>query len=586
MAGIRKAEVRTPQQTGQTGRVGGATKGADGQAQALSAAEISQLLAKAFGNHELHGNELPKIADALARAGALKGDLTQNLERRLADPNLKVSAESLNKLAVLGVNVTVARGHLEARTDLKTTRNLGQTDVKSVAEAVVGEKASDNLLGKQAAIHASHAGSAVAKNELSPEYKLAKQLVGDVAGRIYSDKAPPEMKAVVDAVGPNVSALAQQTAFSVMQDPNAMANIGGLVAKFGKEGFSEALKTSTKGISEHFLKTAGVQAKNPEAIKAALSGIEAMAPKMGHKLGPKIADTAAKLGPRLLGEGAEIGAKTAAAGAKGAAQAGATVGAKVGAKTAIKAGGQALPIIGNVISVGSTLLAGANLISQLAKKPHDVEKILKEGINTLTQGVGIAFPWVGLGGTLVDAAWGAKVGVSDEKKAAQGIPVTENANIAAAMPLLGDSAEILQAALKGAGKADAAEKVGQLAATTRTMATLDLNNPGERIKLLRKDEQEALIALAHESRSDLEAMAKDAEPGSQKEALVRLAGGFGALADTTLATMRFDKREDTPGFDDKARKDLVTKRNELAGKLVGQLSELGLAKLAASSPQR
>lgn len=538
---------------------------------ALSPTELTSVLAKVFGNSQVHGNELPTLADALKRAGTLKPDLLQNIERRLADPNLKVTSETLDKLKGLGLDVTRATENLKKNTDLKTTEKLGQTADKTVADKVQGEAASTNALGAQKAILNSHNGSAVAKNELTPEYKLAKQLVGDVAGRIWSDKAPPELKAIHEAIGPQVGALAQQTAMSVMSDPNAMANITALMSKVGKEGFQAALSSSTKEVATHFLNTAGVQAKNPEAIKAALKGMETLAPKLGSSLGPKIAETASKLGPRLLGEGAEAGVKVAAqAGAKGA------------AVTAAKAGGQALPIIGNVISVGSTFLAGANFIGQLMKKPHDFEKIMKEGINTLSQGVGIAFPWVGLGGTLVDAAWGAKVGVSDQKKAAAGIPVTENANFAASLPLLTDSAQVLQAALHGAGKADAADKLGNLVATTKTMANLDLNKPGDRIALLRKDEQQALIALAHESKGELEKLAQ-AETGSRKEAFIKLAGGFGALADTALATMRFDKREGTPGFDEKQKKDLETKRNELAGNLVKQLGDLGYAELLRRS---
>jgi len=172
--------------------------------------------------------------------------------------------------------------------------------------------------------------------------------------------------------------------------------------------------------------------------------------------------------------------------------------------------------------------------------------------------------------------------VSDQKKQAQGIPVTENANFAAALPMLTDGAQILQSLLHGAGKGEAAEKVGHLVATTKTMAHLDLNNPGDRISLLRHDEQQALIALAHESRTDLEALAK-VETGSRQEALMSLAHGFGGLADTVLATMRLDKREGNPGLDEQGKKDLITKRNELAGKLTKQLGELGYAEFLRSS---
>lgn len=567
MAGIRKVDTQ------QVRRTEGAPQTTPKEA--LSPSALSQILAKAFSDLALHGNEVPALAKALKAAGPHAADFKENIERRLQDPNLKVTGQSLDQLAGLGVDVTKARAHLAARTDLKTTQNLGQTADKTVVDGPTGQAASQNANDKHAAIQASHAGRAVAKNELSPEFKLAKQLTGEIAGRIWSDKAPPELKAVADAIGPQVSALAQQTAMSVMSDPNMMANMSQLLAKVGKDGFATALSSSTKGVSEHFLKTAGVQAKNPEAIKAALSGIETLAPKLGHTLGPKIAETASKLGPKLLGEGAQVAATTAGAAARTAGAAGTA--AKVAAT-----GSKALPVIGNVVSVGSTLLAGANLISQLTKKPRDLEKVLKEGVNALTQGIGIAFPWVALGGTLMDAAWGAKTSVSDQKKTAAGIPVTDNANMLASLPLLTDSAEVLQSVLKGAGKGDAADKVFALVTTTKTMAKLDLNNPGDRLSLMRKDQQEALLALAHETKAELEAASKDPAiegDGSRKDALKRLGDGFGALASTLLATMRYDKQEGRPGFDDQAKQDLLVKRNELAGKLVGQLSELGLVEL-------
>jgi hypothetical protein len=161
--------------------------------------------------------------------------------------------------------------------------------------------------------------------------------------------------------------------------------------------------------------------------------------------------------------------------------------------------------------------------------------------------------------------------------------VAENANVLASLPLLTDSAEILQSVLTGAGKGDAADKVGQLVTTTKTMAKLDLNTPGDRLSLMRKDQQEALVALAHETKAELESASGDEGDGSRKDSLKRLAHGFGALADTTLATMRYDKQEARPGFDDKAKADLLVKRNELAGTLAKQLGELGLVELQRRS---
>ena len=102
MAGIRKVDA--PQvRRADVGSTGTAT---ESQApQGLSPSELSQLLAKAFGNGTLHGNELPSLAGALKQAGPHAAEFKKNLERRLQDPNLQVSAQSLDTLATLGVDV-------------------------------------------------------------------------------------------------------------------------------------------------------------------------------------------------------------------------------------------------------------------------------------------------------------------------------------------------------------------------------------------------------------------------------------------------------------------------------------------------
>jgi hypothetical protein len=452
-----------------------------------------------------------------------------------------------------------ARRHL----DLRTQGPLGVTDEKRVADPVRGDVAAARQLEKHAAIQASHQGQAVALNELSPEFKLAKDLARDLAGKVWVDHAPPELKAIQEAIGPQVSALATQTVTRLLQDPVAAANLASLPAAFAAGGFKSAAQSAGRDVAGHFLQAAGVQAKNPEAIKAALTGIEQLAPRVGGTLGPKLAQTAANLGPRLLGESVQAATATA---------------------TATKSTAHALPLVGNIVSVGSTLLAGANLIGQLAKTPRDVEKILKEGVNTLTQGLGVAFPWVALGGTLMDAAWSAKTSVSDQKKIAAGLPVTESANVAAALPLLSDSSDVLRAALVAAGKTETADKLAALSATTKTLAEREVREPGARLAALRKDQQEALTALSHEAHRDLSDVAAS-ETGPRKQALLELAQGFGGLADATLATLRMDKRAGSPLLDEAARRDLQTKRNELAGKLVGQLGRAATAELLRRGEQ-
>ena len=132
MAGIRKAEGRgtVPQTT--------TTKEAEAPGE-LAPSELTQVLSRVFGNLQVHGNEIPALADALKRAGGLKPDLVQNIERRLGDPNLKVTPQTLDQLKALGLDVTRATQNLQKHQDLKTTQNLGQTADKKVEAKVEGE---------------------------------------------------------------------------------------------------------------------------------------------------------------------------------------------------------------------------------------------------------------------------------------------------------------------------------------------------------------------------------------------------------------------------------------------------------------
>ncbi len=120
MAGIRKVDSQ------QVRRAEGTPPAATPEA--LSPSALSQILAKAFGDLTLHGNELPALDKALKQAGPHAAEFKQNIERRLQDPNLKVTGQSLDQLAALGVDVTKARANLAARTDLKTTQTLSAFD--------------------------------------------------------------------------------------------------------------------------------------------------------------------------------------------------------------------------------------------------------------------------------------------------------------------------------------------------------------------------------------------------------------------------------------------------------------------------
>ena len=138
MVGIRKADGRSNVQQPTTTTT--TSEGAQTPA-ALSPTELTQILAKVFSNAQVHGNEVPALADALKRAGPLQPDLLANLERRLADPNLKVTPETLDKLKGLGLDVTKATANLRKQNhfqqgDLKTSEKLGQTADKQVEAKV------------------------------------------------------------------------------------------------------------------------------------------------------------------------------------------------------------------------------------------------------------------------------------------------------------------------------------------------------------------------------------------------------------------------------------------------------------------
>jgi hypothetical protein len=69
--------------------------------------------------------------------------------------------------------------------------------------------------------------------------------------------------------------------------------------------------------------------------------------------------------------------------------------------------GKGLPLIGNALAVCSTVHATGKLTEAL--KTGNVERICKESLNTLSQGIGIFFPPVALCGTLSDVTWDAKM---------------------------------------------------------------------------------------------------------------------------------------------------------------------------------
>jgi len=152
-------------------------------------------------------------------------------------------------------------------------------------------------------------------------------------------------------------------------------------------------------------------------------------------------------------------------GAEAIAKEGAEALVKTGAKSAAKTGTKAIPIVGNIMSFGSACLAGAGLVKELFAKPRDGEKIAKAGLNTLAQTVGVAFPWVGLAGDMVDMAWSAKIGVSDAQKGV----VTQGPSNKEVAQMASEPARLLADVLDGVGQGSLAKTFRDLADATDTV---------------------------------------------------------------------------------------------------------------------
>ena len=363
-----------------------------------------------------------------------------------------------------------------------------------------------------------------------------------------------------------------------MKDPQLLANASSLLSKLGTPGFREALKLSVKDLGTAFTRATGTEAMNPAAVKAALDAslklsekLPALAAATGNA---KLIEAATRLAPQIGKTAATVGAKVGVqAGAAGAVAVGATA-------------GKALPVVGNIISVGTTLMAGATFVGQLFKKPHDMKKIANEGAHFLTQAVGIAFPWVALGGSLAKIGTDAAIRSSDQKKAARGEVVTEQASmkdITAALPFLAQNAELMEAALRGAGKGDAADKVARLRTSADQLSKLESVSP-EQLGKLREDQQTALTSV-FETVSGRLGELKDEErqkdPTSVNGAVAMLLGkGFQVASQVLRKNGVLEKNLRMPGGELKPT-DVDTKRSQNAGELVSSLGPVTTAQTIA-----
>jgi hypothetical protein len=406
------------------------------------------------------------------------------------------------------------------------------------ASSVSPKAQSDGLLQRHTAIHESHAGGAKKKPDYTLEKKAATALVGDLNAAVDArllDKAPT-LHAIKSAVTPHVANLVDGMAQKIAQNPAAMAQLHKTLGAVGTREFSNLARQSVPHLVDGFTASTGCALMNADAVSKALS-------------------TASKLSP-----------KTAAMCAK--------VSSKLGVDAA-KTSGKALPLVGNAIAVGSTLFAGAHFIGQIFQRPVHGEKIWAAGVHTLSQAVGIAFPWVALGGDLVQVGWSARLAHKDAAKAAAGDVVTPDAraSLQHALPFLAEGSDALALALKGAGLTSHADTVAALGTKARTLQGMSDVSSADLIAL-KRDQQNALQALAEATQTGLADTLHDVERPADKAALMHMSEATGSLIASLKKMRSLDKAQEMPGADADAT---AHKRHEQAAELLSALSPLAHA---------
>ena len=479
-------------------------------------------------------------AESAGASSQLKADLATALKTgTLAGRALQLGDAALRTLsAFTGVPSAAFAKATQAR-DQTAHRELGaglalHKTGMSDAAALAARQKTEGLA------HAARSGQAVAKSEFTPAYAAA-QHVGNHLKQLaaaHVEENHPAAKAALDAMAPQVTQMVRATAAEVAKDPEAVKRVGQVVRKLGKEGFAEAAGKLAPDIGEAFTRATGAKAMEPAVVSSMLSSTAAAAKKLapahadtvakacanvGAKLGLEVGQQAtqavvATVAKKAATEGAEAVAKT---GAKKAATEGAGAVAKVGVKAAASTG-KAVPALGNAIAVGSTCLAGAALVKQLAASPKDVEGICKEGVNTLLQGVGIAFPWVALAGDVVDVGWTAKKAVTDAHPGQGKAPALSKKDLA---PLVAEPAKVVSSALQGAGHAGPAQAFSDLANTVQKAADGAPLKPGQ----MEKSQLQAMAQLASTASSSLTTTAQQEKDPGRQSALSSLAHGFGEL---------------------------------------------------------
>ena len=533
------------------------------------------------------------IAQAKAGGPEVEAKIKADLSAKLKSGDIQLGAEALSDLsAFTGVDTGTVR-ELNRTQDKTTTQNLGEGLAKAATEVAVETAVQTKNQLDEYALQGK-TGAAVSKKEFTPHAKAARAVSAELkkAGDAWMQDNAPEAKAAVDAVGPQVSDMVSKTADELVKDPKALERCANCIGMIGQEGFTEAVKAAGPDIGRAFTQATGVQAVNPDVVGPLLGALPKLADKVSPGSAAKVAETCAHVGSKLGVEVAQTAAKSAATtvakeGAEAAVKAGAEavgkaaakegteallktgakVAAKEGTEAAAKAGakaaatsGKAVPGLGNLISVGSACLAAVGFVKSLFADPKDGESIAKEGLNTLLQTVGIAFPWVGLGGDLIDMGWSAKKAVTAQKNGEEYKPPISKQDAAG---LIAGPARLLGTALTGAGHAGVAKQFEDLAKTTEKAASL---------KEVERHQLGAFQSLSNVAATELETVAANEQDPATKDALHTLAHGFGEMFKVLYGHKRL-KGEDGP------------KREDLKAQLVRITGDCAVAGAALATGQ-
>jgi hypothetical protein len=477
----------------------------------------------------------------------------------------------------------------EGANSVVVDRDVRQGLDASVAD-VSGADAAQTWIDGMKAVRDSHAGAKVAKNELTPEFKAANDLLKafgpDVAALMgvkldarLAEKAPG-LHAAKQAMEPHVGKMIDD----IVQNPQAMSALSGLMASIGKDGLAAALKAGGPDVAHQVAEAMGTALMNPEATVAGLTGFASMIAKVW----PQKGEAAAKLATSI---GGKLGlAEKMVAGAGGAAKVAQT--AEAGAQVAgagAKATAQSVPGLNVILGAATTTAAGVGLVKSLLHKPRSGLRIGAELGNTLIQAMGVAFPIVGGVGTVL------KVGVDKlldkrDEKAGRAPPQAsfDLSQAKASMPALMMSLEAMEEAFKSGEHPEAAarmaglrQKAQALHAHSDELMKLDGGpKQGESIEQWRASLHGFMESLTSTTSAELGIAAGEQKAGPERDAILAASQGMGKMF-ATLKRHGALERDKKKAFVDVKPEDELKKRAELRGEIMGVAKEALVAIVGA-----